>query len=69
MACVIEAKDFEEFKEIAFTENLDVIKVADVTDTNRLVMHFKGKTIVDMSRDFLNTNGVRQHQKVDVTES
>ncbi|MDY2957752.1 phosphoribosylformylglycinamidine synthase [Floccifex sp.] len=69
MACVIEAKDFEEFKNIAFTENLDVIKVADVTDTNRLVMRFKGKTIVDMSRDFLNTNGVRQHQKVEVTPS
>ncbi|MGN1276679.1 MAG: phosphoribosylformylglycinamidine synthase, partial [Floccifex sp.] len=69
MACVIEAKDFDEFKAIAFTENLDVIKVADVTDTNRLVMKFKGKTIVDMSRDFLNTNGVRQHQVVDVTPS
>ena len=69
MACVIEEKDFEEFKQIAFTENLDVIKVADVTDTNRLVMRFKGRTIVNMSRDFLNTNGVRQHQVVEVTES
>ncbi len=69
MACVIEEKDFEEFKAIAFTENLDVIKVADVTDTNRLVMRFKGETIVDMSRDFLNTNGVRQHQIVEISPS
>ena len=69
MACVIEAKDFDEFKRIASCENLDVIKVADVTDTNRLVMNFRGRTIVDMSRDFLNTNGVRQHQDVEVSPS
>ena len=69
MACVIESKDFDTFKAIAQTENLDVVKVADVTDTNRLVMHFRGRTIVDMSRDFLNTNGVKQHQKIEITSS
>lgn len=69
MACCIAAEDFEAFKEEAYKENLDTIKVADVTDTNRLVMHWRGDTIVDMSRDFLNTNGVRQHQEVTVMPS
>ncbi|MDO4467062.1 MAG: phosphoribosylformylglycinamidine synthase [Bacillota bacterium] len=69
MACCIAAEDFEAFKAEAYKENLDTIKVATVTDTNRLVMHFRGETIVDMSRAFLDTNGVRQHQVVEVTES
>ena len=66
MACCIAASDFEDFQKEAEKENLEAIKVADVTDTNRLVMHFRGKTIVDMSRAFLDTNGVRQHQNVEV---
>lgn len=69
MAVCIEAKDFETFKQEAYKENLDAIKVADVTDTNRLVMHFKGKTIVDMSRAFLDTNGVASHQHVEVCDT
>lgn len=69
MACCIEAKDFEKFKEEAYKENLEAIKVATVTDTNRLVMKFRGETIVDMSRAFLDTNGVRAHQAVEVCES
>ena len=69
MAVCIEAKDFEKFKEEAYKENLEAIKVADVTDTNRLVMKWRGETIVDMSRAFLDTNGVRQHQVVDVCEN
>lgn len=69
MAVCIEAGDFDRFLQLAHEENLDAIKVADVTDTNRLVMKWRGKTIVDMSRTFLNTNGVRQHQNVKVVES
>ncbi len=69
MAVCIEAKDFEKFKEEAYKENLEAIKVADVTDTNRLVMKWRGKTIVDMSRAFLDTNGVRGHQVVEVSEN
>lgn len=69
MAVCIEAKDFDHFLQLAHDENLNAVKVADVTDTNRLVMKWRGKTIVDMSRDFLNTNGVRQIQDVDVNES
>ena len=69
MAVCIEAKDFETFKKEAYKENLEAIKVADVTDTNRLVMKWRGKTIVDMSRAFLDTNGVRGHQVVEVCEN
>lgn len=69
MAVCIEAKDFDHFVELAHEENLGAVKVADVTDTNRLVMKWRDRTIVDMSRDFLNTNGVRQHQNVEVVNS
>lgn len=69
MAVVIEADQFEAFRELAYQENLDATKVAVVTDDNRLVMHCKGETIVDISRTFLDTNGVRQHQNVTITAS
>ncbi len=69
MAVCIEAKDFDQFVALAHEENLGAVKVADVTDKNRLVMKWRGQTIVDMSRDFLNTNGVRQHQNVTVVNS
>ncbi|MBP3853162.1 MAG: phosphoribosylformylglycinamidine synthase, partial [Erysipelotrichaceae bacterium] len=69
MAVCIDAKDEEAFVALAHEENLTAVKVADVTDTNRLVMKWRNETIVDMSRDFLNTNGVRQHQDVEVTDS
>lgn len=64
MAVCIAAEDLPAFEEECHKENLEAFKVADVTDTDRLVMHFMGDTIVDMSRAFLDTNGVRQ--KVDV---
>lgn len=69
MAVCIEAKDFDRFVALAHEENLGAVKVADVTDTRRLVMRWRGDIIVDMSRDFLNTNGVRQHQDVCVVNS
>ena len=69
MAVCIEAKDFDHFVRLAHEENLGAVKVADVTDTKRLVMKWRGKTIVDMSRAFLNTNGVAQHQNVEVVNS
>lgn len=69
MACLIAKEDFEKFRTEAHKENLEAIKVAQVTDTNRLVMRFRGRTIVDMSRAFLDTNGVRQHQRVEVVDS
>lgn len=69
MAVCIDRKDEEEFVRLAHSENLTAVKVADVTDTNRLVMTWRGDIIVDMSRTFLNTNGVRQHQDVHVINS
>ena len=47
-------------------ENLECKHVADVTDSGRLIMTWRGKTIVDLSRAFLDTNGVRQTAKVHV---
>ena len=68
MAVLIEADKFEEFKQLAYEENLDSVIVAVVTDDNRLVMSFHGEEIVNISRDFLNTNGVRGLQDVLVKE-
>ena len=52
MACVISATDVDAFKAYCDEENLECTVVADVTDTNRLVMNWNGETIVDISRDF-----------------
>ena len=68
MAVLIEEKDFEEFKQYAYNENLDACIVAKVTEEPRLVMHFQGKEIVNMSRAFLDTNGVRGLQDVVIKE-
>ena len=65
---MIEEKDFDAFKQYAYEENLDVSVVAKVTEEPRLVMHFQGNTIVNMSRAFLDTNGVRGLQDVLVKE-
>ena len=67
MACVIAAADVDAFKAYCDEENLECTVVADVTDTNRLIMNWNGETIVDISRDFLNTNGASQQQEAIVT--
>lgn len=64
MACVIDPKDYEAFKQCAYEENLAVYNVGEVSDDNRLMMTFKGEVIVDIERSYLDTNGVRQLQKV-----
>ncbi len=64
MACVIEEKDYETFKQLAYEENLDTTLVAKVTEEARLVLSFKGQKIVDLARAFLDTNGVRSEQDV-----
>ena len=66
MACVIEADKVERFKQMAYEENLEATQVAVVTKEARLVMHWRGKTIVDLSRAFLDTNGVTQHARAAV---
>ncbi|MBQ9761511.1 MAG: phosphoribosylformylglycinamidine synthase [Oscillospiraceae bacterium] len=61
MAVVVEAKDVKRFLELALTENLNAVPVATVTEEARLVMHWNGKKICDISRDFLNSNGADKH--------
>ena len=68
MACVVRAKDAERFIEIAKSENLEAVKVADVTDTNRLVINWRGKTIVNLGREFLDAAGAH-HEAVALIES
>lgn len=65
MAVVVERKYAEKFIGLANEENLEATKIADVTDDNRLKMLWRDNFIVDISRDFLNTNGVSR--KIDVT--
>ena len=64
MAVVIEAKDVPSFLALAEKENLTATPVAVVTDRNRLTMKWRGKTIVDVSRDFLSSNGAPKHTAV-----
>ena len=61
MAVVVEAKDADRFIELANKENLEATVVATVTKEKRLVMTWNGKTIVDISREFLNSNGAEKH--------
>ena len=68
MAVVIDEKDFESFKELAAKENLSATPVAVVTDTGRMKMFLDGKAIVDISREFLNTNGVKQEAQVEIAD-
>lgn len=68
MAVVVAKKNVKAFMEAATDENLESTEVAVVTDDNRLKMAWRGKTIVDISRDFLNTNGVKQNVEVKVTQ-
>lgn len=63
MAVVLDPSDVRKFIEEADKENLEATAVAVVTEDPRLTMKWRGKTIVDLSREFLNTNGVTQTSK------
>ena len=66
MALVIAPENIKKFVAFADEENLEATVIGEVTDTRRLVMFWRGDKIVDLSRDFLNTNGVAQHAEVKV---
>ena len=68
MAVVIAAEDEEQFIAMAQAENLEAYRVAVVTESPRMVMTWKGQTIADLSREFLNTNGAVKHARVSVPE-
>ena len=61
MAVVIEKENIQRFLELAESENLQAVKVAEITENPRLVMTWNGNTIVDISREFLNSNGAEKH--------
>ena len=61
MACVIEKENIERFMALADSENLEATVVARVTEEPRLRVHWNGKTIIDISREFLNSNGAEKH--------
>ena len=63
MAVVVDAGDVEKFIELADAENLEAYRTATVTDSERLIMRWRGKKIVDIGRGFFDTNGVKQHVK------
>lgn len=66
MAVCVDKSEIDYFIAEADKENLECVHVADVTDSGRLVMQWRGKIIVDLSRAFLDTNGVQQSAKVHV---
>ncbi len=63
MAVVVRPKDVKKFIKAAAAENLNAVVVATVTDTNRLVMKWRGKTIVDIDRTFLDAAGAHHEAK------
>ncbi len=66
MAVVVDPKDVETFLGYAAEENLEAVPVAEVTKEPRLILNWRGKDIVNLSRAFLNTNGAHQETKVSV---
>ena len=66
MAVVVNKEDAKEFISLSAEENLEAIVVAEVTDTERLRMFWRGEKIVDLKREFLDTNGARQTTDVKV---
>jgi len=68
MSIVVAKKDVDKFMELAAIENLEATVIAEVTKTPRLVMNWNGKTIVNLSREFLNSNGAKKSAKVHITQ-
>ena len=66
MAVVLAPEDTQRFIELAHSENLEATLVAKVTVEPRLTMTWNGKTIVDISREFLASNGAEKHTDVKV---
>ena len=67
MAVVVDSKDVDKMLKFAEEENLEAVAVAEVTKEPRLVLSWRDKVIVDLSRAFLDTNGAHQETDVVVT--
>ncbi|NLY85539.1 MAG: phosphoribosylformylglycinamidine synthase [Tissierellia bacterium] len=68
MAVVIDPKDLDRFLSYAKDEDVEATVVAKVTEERKLKMVWKGSTIVNIKRDFLDTNGIRKKSKVNIVE-
>lgn len=68
MAVVVAKEDADKIIKEADKENLSATLVAVITEAPRLTMHWKGNTIVDLSREFLNSNGAAKHTSMHVTQ-
>ncbi|MCB6560760.1 phosphoribosylformylglycinamidine synthase [Gordonibacter urolithinfaciens] len=66
MAVALAPEDVDAFIALAHEENLEATPIAEVTEEARVRMEWNGSTIVDVSRDFLNSNGAAKHQDVHV---
>ena len=66
MAVVIEAKDRDEFEQYCRRDNVEVTYVADVTDTARMKMFYKGCLIADLSREFIDSAGAKHYSKAEI---
>ena len=64
MAVVVDRTDCKRFCDLAKEENLEASVVAEVTENPRLVMKWNGSAIVDISREFLNSNGAEKHTEI-----
>ncbi|MCM1437900.1 MAG: phosphoribosylformylglycinamidine synthase [Roseburia sp.] len=69
MAVVVAADDADKFIKLAAEENLSATPVATVTDDRRMKMYYRKKAIVDISRDFLDTNGVKQAISAEINDN
>ncbi len=69
MAVVVDKKDVDSFIVLAAEENLSATPVATVTDTGRMKMLLKGREIVDIAREFLDTNGVKQQTQAEICDN
>ncbi|MBO7353684.1 MAG: phosphoribosylformylglycinamidine synthase, partial [Lachnospiraceae bacterium] len=68
MAVVVEAADEAKFLQLAAEENLQAVRVAVVKEEPRLTMNWNGKKIVDISREFLNSNGAAKHISIETAK-
>lgn len=67
MAVVIEAKDKSKFIALCRAENIKAVEIAKVTDSGRMQIFWQGDKIVDLSRQFLETNGCQKTQNVEIS--
>lgn len=66
MAVVVESKDQAEFEKLCGEENVEVTHVADVTDTARMKMYYKGEKVADISREFIDSAGAKHFASAEI---